>query len=90
MGWLLLRPFKVLVTYPIQRQGEFEADDIGFKIVSKAKYDQGEALSFWDKLERLDPSIRGFQYFYCVYFLESLTSKLVIFCLLIKYTFDSD
>ena len=50
MGWLLLRPFKVLVTYPIQRQGEFEADDIGFKIVSKAKYDQGEALSFWDKL----------------------------------------
>ena len=60
VGWLLLKPFKVLVTYPIQRQGEFEADDIGFKIVSKAEYDQ--ALSFWDKLERLDPSIRGFQY----------------------------
>ena len=51
------------MTYPIKRQGEFEADDIGFTMMSKAGYDQREALSFWDKLERLNPSIRGFQYF---------------------------
>ena len=61
-GWFLLKPFRILVTYPIKRQGEFEADDVGFKMMSEAGYDQREALSFWDKLERLNPSIRGFQY----------------------------
>ena len=63
VGWLLLKPFKLFVTYPIKRRGEFEADDFGFKMMSEAGYDQREALSFWDKLERLNPSIRGFQYF---------------------------
>lgn len=61
-GWLLFKPFKLLVTYPIKRQGEFDADDAGFKMMTKAGYDQREALHFWDKLERLNPSIRGFQY----------------------------
>ena len=63
VGWILLKPFKILVTYPIKRQGEFEADHVGFEMMSKAGYNQTEALNFWDKLERLNPSISGFQYF---------------------------
>ena len=61
-AWILLKPVKLFVTYPISRRMEFEADDVGFKMMTRASFDQRQALRFWDKLEILNPSIQGLQY----------------------------
>ena len=53
--WLLVKPFKLFVSYPIRRIGELEADDIGLEMVAKACMDVGEVFLFWKILQAVSP-----------------------------------
>lgn len=41
------------VILPFSREHEYEADELGFKYMSKAGYDPNEALVFWDRFSKL-------------------------------------
>ena len=54
--WILLKPFKVLVTFPFMRRGEFAADDLGLQMTMNAGYNPQEVLRMWDDLEMVRPT----------------------------------
>ena len=54
--WFLFKPFRLLLTYPIKRDGEFAADDLGVDIMIKAGYDIHQVLGFWDYVEAKSPN----------------------------------
>ena len=60
--WILLKPFKILITNPIKRRGEFEADEFGFKFMINAGFNPQDALEFWDYLEAINPTIDSLQF----------------------------
>merc|ERR1712142_348856 len=45
--WVLFRPFRLIVSYPVRRVGEFEADDLGVEMLSRACIDIREVIMFW-------------------------------------------
>ena len=57
--WFLFRPFRLLLTYPIKRDGELAADDLGIELMTKAGYDPYQVLRFWDYVETKSPSSKG-------------------------------
>ena len=60
--WVILKPFRLGIVYPIKRRFEFEADDIGLEMSMKAGVDPKEVMIFWDILENLKPDIPGLQF----------------------------
>ena len=53
--WLVVRPFKLLVSYPVRRLGEVEADDLGMEMMCRACFDIREVIMFWQVLEYINP-----------------------------------
>ena len=53
--WLVVRPFKLLVSYPVRRMGEVEADDLGMEMMCRACFDIREVIMFWQVLEYINP-----------------------------------
>ena len=60
--WFLIKPFRLLITFPIKRRGEFEADEVGLEMMIKAGYNPDQVLLFWDTLETINPSLPGLQF----------------------------
>ena len=54
--WLLLKPFRLFISYPVRRSGELAADDLGLDMMMKAGYDPLQVLQFWDIIEEKNPS----------------------------------
>ena len=60
--WLVFRPFRLLVAYPVRRLGEMEADDMGMDSICKACFDMREVFMFWQVLEYINPMGKGMLY----------------------------
>ena len=58
--WIVLKPFKLLATYPAMRNGEFDADELGLEMMMKAGYDPLEVIQMWDYLEMVSPDVPPF------------------------------
>ena len=54
--WILVKPFKLLVTFPMMRRGELAADDLGLEMMMTAGYNPREVLSMWEDLESSTPT----------------------------------
>ena len=57
--WIFFKPFKLLVSYPMRRMGELEADDLGMEMMSRACFDLREVVMFWQVIEFFKPMGRG-------------------------------
>lgn len=60
--WMMFKPFKLGVVFPLKRRGEYEADDIALEMVVKAGGDPQAVMDFWDIVETLKPEIPGLEY----------------------------
>ena len=60
--WVILKPFKLGIVFPIKRIGEFEADDIGLEMSMKAGGNPRDVMIFWDLMEILKPDFPGSQF----------------------------
>ena len=59
LGWIFLKPFRLMISYPMRRLGEVEADDLGMEMMSMACYDMREVIKFWQMLEFFSPMGKG-------------------------------
>jgi predicted Zn-dependent protease len=44
---------------PFSRKFEYEADEIGLYLMTKAGYNPNEAIKFWDNMRRLKQGVRN-------------------------------
>ena len=52
--WILLRPFKFLVTYPVRCKREVDADVLGLEMAARACFDVREVIHLWEDVESLE------------------------------------
>ena len=57
--WIFCKPFRLLVSYPMRRSGELEADDLGMEMMSRACFDMREVIIFWQVVEFINPMGKG-------------------------------